>query len=70
MDVTWTPKYAKAGWLEPLEGWLGADALDDLAPGAELGNALMATSALPHGGRHGPALLADGPDGGSPSNTS
>ena len=39
MDVTWTPKYAKAGWLEPLDGWLGADALDDLAPGAELGNA-------------------------------
>ena len=39
MDVTWTPKYAKAGWLEPLEAWLGADALEDLAPGAELGNA-------------------------------
>ena len=39
MDVTWTPKYAKAGWLEPLEAWLGADALQDLAPGAELGNA-------------------------------
>ena len=39
MDVTWTPKYAKAGWLEPLESWLGADALEDLAPGAELGNA-------------------------------
>ena len=39
MDVTWTPKYAKAGWLEPLEAWLGADALEVLAPGAELGNA-------------------------------
>ena len=39
MDVTWTPKYAKAGWLEPLEAWLGADALEDLVPGAELGNA-------------------------------
>ena len=39
MDVTWTPKYAAAGWLEPLEGWLGEDALADLAPGAELGNA-------------------------------
>ena len=39
MDVTWTPKYAKAGWLEPLEALLGADALEDLAPGAELGNA-------------------------------
>ena len=39
MDVTWTPKYAAAGWLEPLEGWLGDDVLADLAPGAELGNA-------------------------------
>ena len=39
MDVTWTPKYAAAGWLEPLEHWLGDDALADLAPGAELGNA-------------------------------
>ena len=39
MDVTWTPKYAAAGWLEPLERWLGDDALADLAPGAELGNA-------------------------------
>ncbi|WP_415399919.1 ABC transporter substrate-binding protein [Synechococcus sp. W4D4] len=38
MDVTWTPKYARAGWLEPLEPWLGVDALVDLAPGAELGN--------------------------------
>ena len=44
MDVTWTPKYAKAGWLEPLDGWLGDDALSDLAPGAELGMPLMATS--------------------------
>ena len=39
MDVTWTPKYAAAGWLEPLEGWLGDNALADLAPGADLGNA-------------------------------
>ncbi|MEY3750634.1 MAG: ABC transporter substrate-binding protein [Prochlorococcaceae cyanobacterium] len=39
MDVTWTPKYAAAGWLEPLEPWLGQEALADLAPGAELGNA-------------------------------
>jgi len=38
MDVTWTPKYAAAGWLEPLEPWLGGDALKDLAAGAELGN--------------------------------
>jgi multiple sugar transport system substrate-binding protein len=39
MDVSWTPKYAAAGWLEPLDHWLGPDALADLAPGAELGNA-------------------------------
>ncbi len=39
MDVTWTPKYATAGWLEPLESWLGTEAMEDLAPGAELGNA-------------------------------
>ena len=47
MDVTWTPKYAKAGWLEPLEAWLGADALEDLAPGAELGNAFDGHRASP-----------------------
>lgn len=39
MDVTWTPKYAAAGWLEPLEPLLGADALAGMAPGAQLGNA-------------------------------
>ncbi len=39
MDVTWTPKYAAAGWLEPLEPLLGSDALDGMAPGARLGNA-------------------------------
>ena len=39
MDVTWTPKYVAAGWLEPLEGWLGDDAMAPLAPGADLGNA-------------------------------
>jgi multiple sugar transport system substrate-binding protein len=39
MDVSWTPKYAGAGWLEPLDHWLGPDALADLAPGADLGNA-------------------------------
>ena len=22
MDVTWLPKYAEAGWLEPLDRWL------------------------------------------------
>jgi multiple sugar transport system substrate-binding protein len=39
MDVTWTPKYVAAGWLEPLDPWLGQDALKGMAPGAQLGNA-------------------------------
>jgi multiple sugar transport system substrate-binding protein len=39
MDVTWTPKYVAAGWLEPLEPLLGQDALRGMAPGAQLGNA-------------------------------
>ena len=39
MDVTWTPKYVAAGWLEPLEPLLGPDALNGMAPGAQLGNA-------------------------------
>ena len=39
MDVTWTPKYVAVGWLEPLEGWLGDDAMASIAPGADLGNA-------------------------------
>ena len=38
MDVTWTPKYAAAGWLEPLEPLLGDNALAGMAPGAQLGN--------------------------------
>ncbi|WP_411867510.1 extracellular solute-binding protein [Vulcanococcus limneticus] len=39
MDVTWTPKYAAAGWLEPLERLLGEDAMEGMAAGAQLGNA-------------------------------
>jgi multiple sugar transport system substrate-binding protein len=39
MDVTWTPKYATAGWLEPLEPLLGENALEGMAAGAQLGNA-------------------------------
>jgi multiple sugar transport system substrate-binding protein len=39
MDVTWTPKYAAAGWLEPLEPLLGDDAMEGMAVGAQLGNA-------------------------------
>jgi len=39
MDVTWTPKYAAAGWIEPLEPLLGDDAMEGMAVGAQLGNA-------------------------------
>jgi multiple sugar transport system substrate-binding protein len=38
MDVTWTAKYARAGWLLPLDDWLGADALEPLVEGARAGN--------------------------------
>jgi multiple sugar transport system substrate-binding protein len=38
MDVTWTAKYAAAGWLLPLDDWLGPDAMVPLAPGAREGN--------------------------------
>jgi multiple sugar transport system substrate-binding protein len=34
MDLTWTAKYAAAGWLEPLEPLLGADALEPFVSGA------------------------------------
>ena len=38
MDVSWTARYVAAGWLLPLEGLLGDDALDAMVPGARLGN--------------------------------
>jgi multiple sugar transport system substrate-binding protein len=38
VDVTWTAKYAAAGWLRPLEAYLGDDALEEMVPGARLGN--------------------------------
>jgi multiple sugar transport system substrate-binding protein len=38
MDVTWTAKYAAAGWLLPLDAWLGPEPLESLAPGARVGN--------------------------------
>jgi multiple sugar transport system substrate-binding protein len=38
MDVTWTAKYARAGWLLPLDDWLGTDALEPLEAGARAGN--------------------------------
>ena len=39
MDVSWTAKYVAAGWLLPLEGLLGDDALEAMVPGARVGNA-------------------------------
>ena len=38
MDVTWLPKYAAAGWMEPLEGFFNQDDLNSLAMGAREGN--------------------------------
>jgi multiple sugar transport system substrate-binding protein len=37
VDLTWTARFAAAGWLEPLEPHLGDDALDGMLPGAQLG---------------------------------
>ncbi len=37
IDLSWTARYAAAGWLEPLEPLLGNDALDGVVPGARLG---------------------------------
>jgi multiple sugar transport system substrate-binding protein len=34
MDVTWLPKYAEAGWLEPLESFFDDVDVSLLAPGA------------------------------------
>ena len=38
MDLTWTAKYAEAGWLEPLEPLLGADALEPFLSGSQPGS--------------------------------
>ena len=38
MDVTWLPKYAAAGWLEPLDPWFDQDDQEQLIQGARLGN--------------------------------
>lgn len=40
MDVTWTAKYAAAGWLLPLDDWLDGDPLAGVVPGAREGNRL------------------------------
>ncbi|MFN9624077.1 MAG: ABC transporter substrate-binding protein [Cyanobacteriota bacterium] len=39
MDISWTARYAAAGWLQPLEPLLGEDALTGMVPAARLGNA-------------------------------
>lgn len=38
MDVTWVPKYAKAGWLESLDSYFTDTELNALASGASEGN--------------------------------
>ena len=37
VDLTWTARYAAAGWLEPLDPLLGDDALAGMVAGATLG---------------------------------
>ncbi len=39
MDISWTARYAAAGWLAPLESLLGEEAMAGLLPAARLGNA-------------------------------
>jgi len=41
IDVTWLPKYAAAGWLEPFEDRIKPKDWDSLAAGARLGNKYM-----------------------------
>ena len=38
IDVTWLPKYAAAGWLEPLDSYFGPDEEATLIKGARQGN--------------------------------
>ena len=38
MDVTWLPKYAAAGWMEPLENYFQQGDVESLAKGAREGN--------------------------------
>ncbi len=38
IDVTWLPKYAAAGWLEPLDSFFGPDDESTLIRGARQGN--------------------------------
>ena len=38
MDITWLPKYARAGWLEGLDPYFDEIDIEELASGAEKGN--------------------------------
>lgn len=38
MDVTWLPKYAAAGWIEPLDSYFDENDVTSLAEGAREGN--------------------------------
>ena len=38
MDVTWLPKYAAAGWMEPLDNYFSESDVNALAQGAREGN--------------------------------
>lgn len=38
MDITWLPKYARAGWLEALDNGFDESDVNDLTNGARLGN--------------------------------
>ena len=38
IDVTWLAKYAAAGWLRPLDQWFTQADIDQLVPGAQIGN--------------------------------
>ena len=38
MDITWLPKYARAGWLETLDNGFDESDINDLTNGAQLGN--------------------------------
>ena len=38
MDITWLPKYARAGWLEALDKGFDQSEIQDLTNGAQLGN--------------------------------
>ncbi len=38
IDITWLPKYAAAGWLDPIDEYINKELWNNLMPGAKLGN--------------------------------